>query len=68
MKDATLDQLPIVPEEYETSVYETIQNFFSSSSGRHEMLPEQDRFINGLIRYYRPKNILELGVLYGGGQ
>ena len=63
MRQVCLSNLEIVPEEYEAAHLDGID--FSSLNS--EMNNIERRFINGLIRYYRPKNLLEVGVSYGGG-
>ena len=63
MKTTNICELPIIPEDYETNHYSRINydNVYS------EMTDVERRFINGLIRWYEPKNILEIGVSKGGG-
>ena len=63
MKTTKLSELPIVPESYETAHYEKLDytNVFS------QMSPVERKFINGLLRYYQPEHILEIGVSQGGG-
>jgi predicted O-methyltransferase YrrM len=63
MKNTKLSELPIVPEEYETERFGEIQD---SKLLVHMTLKER-LFINGLIRYYKPDNILEIGVHRGEG-
>ena len=58
-----LDSLPIVPEEFEAELLERVD--FSAISS--EMSECERRFINGLIRYFRPVSILEIGISTGGG-
>ena len=54
MKFEKLTAIPVVPEDYAVSEYESIDwNMLHS-----EMTDTERRFINGLIRYYEPKNIL----------
>ena len=63
MKDANIINLPIVPEDYEIDHYAQIDY-----SGLHsEMTESERRFVNGLIRWYEPGNVLEIGVARGGG-
>ena len=63
MKTDDISSLGIVPEEYDSRIMESI-DFVSLHS---EMNDTERRFVNGLIRYYRPKSLIELGVSYGGG-
>ena len=63
MKPTNISELPIVPEEYETSHYAQVDY----NSVYSEMTDGEWRFINGLIRWYEPENILEIGVSRGGG-
>ena len=63
MKDTNIINLPIIPEEYEIEHYARIDY-----TGLHsEMTDGERRFINGLIRWYEPERILEIGVARGGG-
>jgi predicted O-methyltransferase YrrM len=56
--------MPCPPQEFETEVYYRL----SRSDVEYSEMPEIERlFINGLIRYARPSNILEIGVARGGG-
>ncbi len=59
-----IHQLPIVPETYETSTYQHLPGFVFAKS---EMTDVERRFVHGLLRYYKPANILEVGVSRGGG-
>jgi len=58
-----LSELPIKPEEYEVSHYEKVDYSLLHS----EMDIIELRFINGLIRYFKPQNVIEIGVSRGGG-
>jgi len=62
MKKTNLTKLPIVPEKYDLSHFEKIDYSKLHSS----MFTPERRFINGLIRYYEPQNVLEVGVYRGG--
>lgn len=59
----SIEQLDIKPEEYAPDVYDKINWDVIDS----EMTDGQRRFISGLIQYYEPENVLELGVSAGGG-
>jgi predicted O-methyltransferase YrrM len=63
MKSDILTSLPIVPEEYDVVRYEKVDY----SKCRSEMHSIERRFVNGLLRYYEPENVLEVGVSRGGG-
>lgn len=63
MKKAVISDLPILPEEYGKEIYEQVD----WASIESEMNDNQRRFINGLIQFYQPEKILELGVSAGGG-
>lgn len=63
MKTTVISELPIMPEEYGKEIYERID----WTDVEPEMEDNQRRFINGLIQYYQPEKILELGVSAGGG-
>ena len=63
MKNTKISELPMIPEKYETDHYAQIDYVDLQS----EMTDEERRFINGLIRWYEPENILEIGVSRGGG-
>lgn len=63
MKSTILTELPLVPEQFDSNMldmvdWSKIQSFMGSG---------ERAFINGLIRYYHPEHVLELGVYYGGG-
>jgi predicted O-methyltransferase YrrM len=63
LKNPHLLEIPIIPEEYELSPYQKIDY-----TNLHSEMDEIERkFVNGLIRYYTPQNIIEIGVAYGGG-
>lgn len=59
METTRLLELPIIPEKYGK---EFAPVFHDTDMTRDERL-----FISGLIKYYKPKNILEIGVAGGGG-
>jgi len=63
MKSTKISELPIVPENYAVDTYERISDMDLSIL----MTETERRFINGLIKYYEPENIIELGVHRGGG-
>jgi len=63
MKKDILSALPIIPEEYDVEHLKKID----FSAVHSEMFHIERLFINGLIRHYQPKNILEVGVAFGGG-
>ena len=58
-----INNLKIVPENFESSKTTKID----TSIVRSEMDDIERRFVNGLVRYYKPENILECGVSSGGG-
>jgi hypothetical protein len=64
MKKDKLSEINIIPEEYDTEHFDRLPCLKSMDFC---MVPTERRFINGLIRYYRPANLLELGVYSGGG-
>jgi len=63
METTRISKLPIIPEEYLCETYEFL-NFDNIGS---IMTDDERRFINGLLQYYQPDNILEIGVFEGGG-
>lgn len=63
MKTDVLTSLPIVPEEYDTK--HTQETDYEALDSR--MADVERCFINGLIRYYMPTSLLEVGVATGGG-
>jgi predicted O-methyltransferase YrrM len=63
VKSDLLTSLPIVPEEYDVAHHEKVDH----AKYHSEMLPIERRFVNGLLRYYQPENVLEVGVARGGG-
>lgn len=64
MYNANLGELPIIPEEYAHTFSEYSALNFSQLDSK--MLPEERAFIYGLLKYYHPQNVLELGVWTGG--
>jgi len=63
MKTTNIVGLPIIPEKYEVDHYARVDYTDLHS----EMTDSERRFINGLIRWYEPENVLEIGVARGGG-
>ena len=63
MKQTKLSELSIIPEDYDPTIYENID----WSTLHSEMSDIERRFIYGLIRYYEPQHMLEIGVYGGGG-
>lgn len=63
MKTTIITRLPVIPEEYKREIYDEI-NWTEIES---EMTDGQRRFISGLIQYYQPERVLELGISAGGG-
>ena len=59
---AEIDNIP--PEKYEQNVLEEIRDILKK--GNSLIVIEELFFINGLIRKYKPKKILEIGVCTGG--
>lgn len=52
-------------DEYETNVYYEIKDLLKKSKCS-VMWGNQREFLNGIIRKYKPKKIIEIGVLFGG--
>lgn len=68
MKKDNLIDIPIVPEEYGTDCFHGIDIIKDDPKMvLSEMFDVERKFINGLIRYYEPENVLEVGVSGGGG-
>ena len=69
MKKAILTDLPLIPEEYGTDYF--FDANISAITAPVEILSEmaivERKFINGLVRYYEPESVLEIGVSGGGG-
>lgn len=63
MKTTIISELPVLPEKYKLEVYEEID----WSGVDSEMTDGQRRFISGLVQYYQPEQVLELGISAGGG-
>jgi predicted O-methyltransferase YrrM len=59
-----LDCIEIVPEQYGKEIYAKLPEQALAYS---LMYDSHRRFINGLICYYQPKRVLEIGVCHGGG-
>ena len=53
----------IAYEDYGSETFEKID----WSALHSEMSHTERRFVNGLIRFFRPENVLEVGVSLGGG-
>jgi len=69
MKNEIITDITIIPEEYGTDCFKNID--METASESYPMLSEmtiiERKFVNGLICYYEPKSILEIGVSGGGG-
>ena len=52
-------------EDYDIEVYQRIQDKLQGHD-KVEMLEIEKRFLNGVVRKYRPKKVLEIGVSKGG--
>jgi predicted O-methyltransferase YrrM len=63
MKTESFSTMPIVPEEYEATHADKVD----WSDLNSEMSEQERKFVNGLIRYYQPQSLLEVGVSQGGG-
>ena len=63
MKMTKISELPIIPENYAVENYMRISNM----DIKIHMTENERRFINGLISFYEPQNILEVGVHRGEG-
>jgi predicted O-methyltransferase YrrM len=59
-----LGKLPDLPENIDTEMFNAIQ---PETYEFMEMALPEKKFLLGLIRYFKPKNILEIGVSSGGG-
>lgn len=59
MRTTKLSELPIIPEKYGKK--------FEPHFPDTDMVPDERLFISGLIQYYEPEKILEVGVAGGGG-
>ncbi|MDR1688875.1 MAG: class I SAM-dependent methyltransferase [Clostridiales bacterium] len=57
-----LTNLPIIPEQFELNHFQEVDY----SKLHAKMKSIQEKFINGLIRHYKPKNLIEIGVARGG--
>ena len=63
MRDTNIKELNIIPEQHASGIYELVE----WETVYSEMSEGDRRFINGLIQYYMPERVLELGVSAGGG-
>jgi predicted O-methyltransferase YrrM len=54
----------IAPQVFENNIYEKLTDRDLQYS---EMPDVERRFVNGLVRYFRPRRLLEIGVARGGG-
>jgi len=59
-----LSELPNLPENIDTEKFNAIAPEIYEFT---EMSPPENCFLLGLIRHFKPKNILEIGVSSGGG-
>lgn len=64
MKTTIISKLPINPEEFNSEVHD---DFNWTDGVISHMLEGERKFVNGLVQYYEPEKILELGVAAGGG-
>ena len=53
-------------DKYETNIYEEIREKLLNNQCS-QMWANQREFLNGVIRYFKPKKIVEIGVAEGGG-
>jgi len=69
MRREVLTDIPIIPDEYGTDCFLDIEVIINNNPKQKlsEMIDVERRFINGLVRYYEPENLLEIGVSGGGG-
>lgn len=72
MQTKCLSKLSVNPIGYQTDIYDAAdfdQYYDPDSEGKkHPQMWRNERlFVNGLIRYFKPKNILEIGVNIGEG-
>lgn len=59
-----ITELPVSPEEYKNEILDSLNPMFHE----HAMMGMDERyFLNGLLAYYEPRNVLELGVNFGEG-
>lgn len=59
-----ITKLPVPPEEYKKEILERLNPRVDA----HPMMGFDERyFLNGLLAYYQPTNVLELGVNFGEG-
>ncbi len=63
MRTENLSIMPIIPEEYDAAHADKVD----WSRLNSEMSDQERKFVNGLIRYYQPQSLLEVGVSQGGG-
>lgn len=69
MKKESVASIQIVPEDFGTDFFDTSNLTIGQDPMLmvSEMSSVERRFINGLIRYYEPECVLEVGVSGGGG-
>ena len=53
-------------DKYETNIYNNLMKTNFSERGCSQMWDNQREFLNGVIRKFKPKKILEIGVAEGG--
>lgn len=59
-----LSSISVSPEKYGEQKYNSLQNYIFEKSLMHDI---DRRFIFGLLEYFKPNNILEIGVAGGTG-
>ena len=64
--ETTVDNINIYLDTYETNVYLPIKKKLETF-GCSQMWENQREFLNGVVRKFRPKKIVEIGVNKGGG-
>jgi len=63
-KAANIDKEEIYLDQYETNVFHNIKQKIDSFQC-NEMWDNHHEFLNGMIRKFKPKKVLEVGVRFG---
>jgi len=63
-KEANIDKEEIYLDQYETNVFHNIKQKIDGFQC-NEMWDNHHEFLNGMIRKFKPKKVLEVGVRYG---
>jgi len=61
------NKIKMIDVKFENFERERLDEIFDKVEHFSQMAKNEKYFLNGAIRYLKPKNILEVGIAYGGG-